>query len=228
MLFEHPRYRIMGDGALLVEVGDTIHDEINSKVRRLFIALKERLPGLLLDAVPAYASLLLIFDPLKTSASQLQNAIDRLFHGLDDFDIPAPTIFEIPVVYGEEYGPDLKWVSRYHGISVEEVIHLHTETVYRVFMIGFSPGFPYLGELPEALETPRKETPRTAVPKGSVGLAQKQTGIYPSPSPGGWQIIGRTPLELFNPSKEPPALLQMGDRVRFRRIDEAEMDRWRA
>jgi inhibitor of KinA len=140
--------------------------------------------------------------------------MDGLFRGLDDLDIPAPRTFEIPVVYGEAYGPDLDWVSHYHGISPEEVIRLHTETLYHVFMIGFSPGFSYLGELPEALDTPRKETPRTVVPKGSVGLAQRQTGIYPSPSPGGWQIIGRTPVELFNPLNDPPALLQMGDRVR--------------
>ena len=217
----------MGDASLLVEVGDTIDLNVNDRVRRLFMAVKGRLWDSLLDAVPAYCSLLLVFDPLKTDATQLQKAMDRLFHGLDELDIPAPRTFEIPVVYGEAYGPDLDWVSRYHGISPEEVIRLHTETLYHVFMIGFSPGFSYLGELPEALDTPRKETPRTVVPKGSVGLAQRQTGIYPSPSPGGWQIIGRTPLALFNPLNDPPALLQMGDRVRFIKIEEAEMARWK-
>jgi inhibitor of KinA len=226
MLYKHPRYRVMGDGAMLVEVGDTIHISVNQKVRRLFVAVKETLSDSLLDMVPAYCSLLLIFDPLKTSVTNLQKTMDGLFRDLDDYDIPAPATFEIPVVYGEEYGPDLDWVSRYHNISVEEAISLHTETTYHVFMIGFSPGFPYLGELPEALETPRKETPRTTVPKGSVGLALKQTGIYPSPSPGGWQIIGRTPLNLFDPLKNPPSLLQMGDRVRFFQISEEEMNHW--
>ncbi len=227
MLFQHPRYRIMGDGSLLVELGDVIHREVNEAVRRLFMAAKETLSDLLLDAVPAYASLLLVFDPQNTDATQLRETVDQLFHHLDDFDIPAPATYEIPVVYGGDYGPDLEWVSRYHGISTKEVIRLHTETAYHVFMIGFSPGFPYLGELPTALDTPRKETPRTVVPKGSVGLARRQTGIYPSPSPGGWQIIGRTPLELFNPSNDPPALLQMGDRVRFIEIEETEMVGWK-
>ena len=227
MLYQDPRYRIMGDASLLVEVGDTIDLEVNDRVRRLFMAVKGRLWDSLLDAVPAYCSLLLVFDPLEIDATQLQKTVDQLFHGLDALDIPAPKTFEIPVVYGEAYGPDLDWVSRYHGISPEEVIRLHTETVYHVFMIGFSPGFSYLGELPEALDTPRKETPRTVVPKGSVGLAQRQTGIYPSPSPGGWQIIGRTPVALFNPLNDPPALLQMGDRVRFIEIEEAEMAQWK-
>ena len=127
---------------------------------------------------------------------------------------------------GGDHGPDLPWVSRYHQISPEAVVRLHTKTTYHVYMIGFIPGFPYMGELPKNLETPRKKTPRTAVPRGSVGLAQQQTGIYPAQSPGGWQIIGRTPLQLFNPLKNPPTLLQMGDQVRFYPITEAESQKW--
>ncbi len=218
----------MGDASLLVEVGDTIDKAVNQRVRKLFFALEKNAPDLFLDVIPAYCSLLLIFDPRKTGANQLKEKVDELFHDLDRLTIPDPAILDIPVLYGGEYGPDMEWVCRYHDISQEEVIGLHTETLYHVFMIGFSPGFPYLGELPKALETPRKETPRTAVPKGSVGLALRQTGIYPSPSPGGWQIIGRTPLELFNPKKDPPTHLQMGDQVRFYRIREEEMDHWKA
>jgi inhibitor of KinA len=112
----------------------------------------------------------------------------------------------------------LEWVAGHLGISTEEVIRLHTETVYRVYMIGFTPGYPYMGELPAALAVPRRSTPRTRVPKGSVGMAQRQTGIYPVESPGGWQIIGWTPIELFDPKRQIPSLLEMGDRVKFESV----------
>ncbi len=130
------------------------------------------------------------------------------------------------MVYGGGYGPDLEWVARYHSMPEEEVIRLHAKDLYHVYMIGFTPGFAYMGELPAVLVTPRKETPRTAVPRGSVGLAQEQTGIYPSESPGGWQIIGRTPLKLFDPDKRPPTLLRMGDQVRFFSISPEDAGHW--
>ena len=140
--------------------------------------------------------------------------------------IPEPKRLEIPVVYGGEYGPDMEWVARYHNIRVEEVIRLHTGTAYQVYMIGFMPGFPYMGELPESLSTPRRETPRTVIPQGSVAIAQRQTGIYPAVSPGGWQIIGRTPVALFDPRKETPSFLTMGDAVRFTPITPEEAAQW--
>ena len=133
---------------------------------------------------------------------------------------------EIPVIYGGQYGPDLEWVAGYHGITQHEVIRRHTEHIYHVYMIGFMPGHPYMGELPEGLVTPRRETPRTVVPQGSVGLAQGQTGVYSTQSPGGWQIIGWTPFVLFDSAKWPPALLEMGDRVKFFAINEEEMANW--
>ena len=123
-------------------------------------------------------------------------------------------------------GPDLDAVAAYHGLTDEEVIRLHTGTAYRVYMIGFTPGFPYMGQLPEALDTPRRETPRTHIPKGSVAIAQRQTGIYPVVSPGGWQIIGRTPLELFDPLQNKPSLMVMGDEVRFTSITAEEAAQW--
>ena len=140
--------------------------------------------------------------------------------------MPEPKTFEIPVAYGGGYGPDLKWVAEYHQLTTEEVVRLHSETVYQVYMIGFTPGYPYLGELPAAIATPRRETPRTAVPKGSVAIAQRQTGIYPVESPGGWQIIGRTPFSLFNPDASPPVPLKMGDQVKFVPINAEEYMRW--
>ncbi|MFH1082045.1 MAG: 5-oxoprolinase subunit PxpB [Pseudomonadota bacterium] len=228
MLYRNPEYRIMGDGALLVELGDKIGIEVNKKVRELFVALKaEPLEGVI-ETIPSYRSLLLIFNPLKTSLTLLQEKIQHLLNTVDPSHLPEPKTVDIPVVYGGHYGPDLEWVAGYHGITPEEVVQRHTAHTYHVYMIGFMPGFPYMGELPSGLVTPRRETPRTAVPRGSVALAQEQTGIYSTQSPGGWQIIGRTPLILFDSAKWPPALLEMGDQVRFFAIDEEEMPNWQA
>jgi len=226
MLYTDPQYRIMGDRALLVELGDDVDPKINNRVRELFVAIKtDPLEGVV-ETTPSYRSLLLIFDPLKTTLSLLQDKVDHLLKTMDPSQLPEPRKVEIPVVYGSEYGPDLEWVAEYHGITPDEAIRLHTAHTYHVYMIGFMPGFPYMGELPKALITPRRETPRTVVPRGSVALAQGQTGIYSTQSPGGWQIIGRTPLTLFDPGKWPPALLEMGDLVKFFAIDEEEMANW--
>jgi inhibitor of KinA len=128
----------------------------------------------------------------------------------------------VPVVYGGEYGPDLNHVARFHKLTEEQVVRLHSESEYRVYMIGFVAGFPYLGAVPDEIATPRLETPRLKVPAGSVGIAEKQTGIYPCEAPGGWQIIGRTPLELFDSLRQPPALVEPGDIVKFGPISEEE------
>lgn len=226
MLYNNPQYRIMGDRALLVELGDRIDIEVNNKVRELFVAIKTDPFEGVVETIPSYRSLLLIFDPLKTTLSMLQDRVHHLLETLDLSQLSRPGRIEIPVVYNSEYGPDLEWVAGYHGITSDEVIRLHTAHTYHVYMIGFMPGFPYMGELPKALITPRRKTPRTVVPRGSVALARGQTGIYSTQSPGGWQIIGRTPLILFDPGKWPPTLLEMGDRVKFFTIDEEEMADW--
>lgn len=226
MLYEHPAYRIMGDRALLVELGDEISPLVNKKVRELFLCLKNNRVEGVVEAVPAYRSLLIVYDPLKITLSALKERLNKLHTTIDRSEIPKPRTLEIPVVYGGECGPDLNWVAEYHKLSPEEVVRFHTGTTYQVYMIGFTPGFAYMGQLPEAIATPRRETPRTAVPRGSVGIAQSQTGVYPVESPGGWQIIGRTPLRLFDPEKWPPTPLEMGDLVKFLSIKEEEMARW--
>jgi KipI family sensor histidine kinase inhibitor len=198
-----------------VEVGDSIHPLVNRKVRDLFMTLQRHPIKGVLEMVPAYRSLMIVFDPLTVSLGAIKEQIQAMHASADPSDLPQPRTIEVPVLYGGEEGPDLEWVARYHGVTPEEVIRLHTGTVYQVYMIGFSPGFPYMGELPEGLDTPRHATPRVKVPQGSVAIAQKQTGIYPVSSPGGWQILGRTPLRLFDPRRWPPTPLQMGDRVRF-------------
>jgi inhibitor of KinA len=226
MAYGLSQFRIMGDRALLVELGDRISPGVNRRVRELFIMLEKTPIKGVLETIPAYRSLLIIYDPLITNTMPLQHQIEDLQKKSEVVNIPEPKAVEIPVVYGGEYGPDLEWVARYHNIGVEEVVQLHTATTYQVYMIGFTPGFPYMGELPERLDTPRRETPRTTIPEGSVAIAQRQTGIYPVESPGGWHILGRTPMKLFNPLQIPPTLLEMGDLARFYPIKEVEFTRW--
>lgn len=226
MLYDEPILRSMGDRSLLIELGDEISPVVNQRVQQLFITLdRQGLPGIR-DLIPGYRSLLVIYHPLVIETEAIQERIRETCRRLEASPLPESETVAIPVVYGDQYGPDLPWVAQYHNLVPRQVIDLHTGPLYRVYMIGFTPGFPYLGEVPEALNTPRRETPRTAVPKGSVGIAQKQTGIYPVDSPGGWQIIGWTPVQLFNPRQQPPSLLQMGDRVRFYEISAGEAGQW--
>jgi KipI family sensor histidine kinase inhibitor len=213
----------MGDRGLLVELGDEISRQINQKVRALFIGLAgHNLKGIK-ELAPGYRSLMVVYDPLVSSLSSLKSQIMDIWGTVDEAQLPSPRIVEIPVVYGDEFGPDLEWVAHYLKMTPEEVIRLHTQPTYQVYMIGFMPGYPYMGEVVDSLVTPRRETPRTHVMQGSVGIAQKQTGIYPVTSPGGWQIIGRTPIRLFDPQKNPPSFLEMGDRVNFNPITAKEM-----
>ena|SRR5512139_2903669 len=218
-----PVFRCMGDRSLLVELGEMISPDVNRRVQELMLQLEQaRLPGVR-EFAPGYRSLLVVFDPLVISLEVLQTRIEVVAAQPSSSGLPQAKRVTVPVFYGGDYGPDLESVSGHLGISSEEVIRLHTETVYRVYMIGFTPGYPYMGELPEALAIPRRKTPRTRVPKGSVGIAQRQTGIYPVDSPGGWQIIGWTPIELFDPNRQLPSLLEMGDRVKFEAVRQVEI-----
>ncbi|MCJ7596765.1 MAG: 5-oxoprolinase subunit PxpB [Desulfobacterales bacterium] len=227
MLHEKPLFRTMGDRALLVEMGDEINPPVNRRVRALFLLLDHHHVEGLVEMVPSYRSLLIVFDPLKVTAVQLIDTINTIEKGLDPSLLPKPKLLKVPVVYGGSYGPDLEWMAAFHGLSPEEVIRLHAEPTYQVYMIGFMPGFPYMGEVPQALATPRREIPRTSVPQGSVAVAQRQTGIYPFTSPGGWRLLGWTPLELFDAQKQPPSLLEIGDFVKFIPVQEEEIGHWK-
>ena len=228
MLYQKPTFRNMGDRSLLVELGDNINSEVNQSVQELFTALDIQKPAGIIELVPAYRSLLVIYDPLAVSPADLEHRIDEINQQLDRSQMPEPRTVKIPVVYGDQYGPDLLEVAQNNRLTPEEVIGFHIQPVYRVYMIGFTPGYPYLGELPDEIATPRRQTPRTRVPRGSVGIAQKQSGIYSVDSPGGWQIIGWTPVELFDPRREVPSLLAMGDRVQFYTITAEEAERWQS
>jgi inhibitor of KinA len=215
LLYEKTQFRTAGDRGLLVEYGEGIAPEVNRKVRAMAMVLDRHPVEGLVAIVPTYRALLIQYDPQTTGVTALKQALLDLEERLASIAIPPPRTVEIPVCYGGDCGPDIEFVAVTHGLGVDEVIRLHSTPAYPIYMIGFTPGFPFLGGLPEVLHTPRLETPRTHVPEGSVGIANAQTGIYPVASPGGWQLIGRTPLKLFEPAKKNPFLYQAGDCIRF-------------
>jgi len=194
---------------------------VNRRVRELFLALDDAgLPGVV-DLVPTYRSLLVCYDPLALSLDELQERVRDLDARRGELALAPPHVIDIPTVYGGDFGPDLAFVAAHNGLTEAQVVEIHGGTDYLVYMMGFSPGFPYLGGMSERIATPRLKTPRTAIPAGSVGIAQQQTGIYPVESPGGWQLIGRTPVRLFDPGRRPPVLVEAGDYLRFVPIDAA-------
>jgi inhibitor of KinA len=210
-----PRYLVAGDAALVVEFGDAIDPTINRRVRELLLAVEAaRVPGVR-DLVPTYRSLLVSYDPRQTTFEALKARLAPFEDGLASATIPPPRVVEIPTAYGGAFGPDLGFVAGHNHLTELEVVSIHAGSDYLVYMMGFSPGFTYLGGMSERIATPRLKTPRTAIPAGSVGIAQQQTGIYPVESPGGWQLIGRTPVSLFDPSRVPPVVVEAGDYIRF-------------
>jgi len=225
-LYPKTLFFLMGDRGLLLEFGDEISSEVNEKVRRMALAIQSEAIKGIVETIPTYRSLLIIYNPVMLPIDDLKKRLYLIEKGLQQTPFPEPKLTRIPVVYGGPYGPDLEEVAKYRRISTEEVIRLHCSKPYFIYMIGFMPGFPYMGELPEKLATPRLKTPRLLVPAGSVAIAQRQTGIYSMDSPGGWQILGRTPTKMFDPEREPPALFQMGDLVRFYPISEKEFKEW--
>jgi KipI family sensor histidine kinase inhibitor len=224
-LFDKAVFRLVGDRGVIVEYGDAISPEINLKVRSMAMAIAEEKPAGIVEIIPTYRSLLIVYDPLATDLKSLEDSLQSMESRLDQLEIPPPKTVEIPVSYGGDLGPDIEFVAQTHSLSVEDVIRIHTGALYQIYMIGFTPGFPFLGGLPEELHTPRLETPRPLVPAGSVGIANNQTGVYPIDSPGGWRLIGRTPLSLFNPSKENPFLYRAGDMLKFVQISKDEYHR---
>ena len=225
MIYAEPRFLPAGDAAIVVELGDAISPAINRRVRSLSLALENgSVPGVF-DFLPTYRSVLVYYDPLSASPDAVQAQIARLLQSPDSEAAANPRVALIPTLYGGDMGPDIGFVASHAGITEQEVVAIHSATDYLIYMMGFSPGFAYLGGLDERLTTPRLESPRTQIPAGAVGIAESQTGVYPVASPGGWQLIGRTPLKLFDPARNPPALLSAGDYVRFTPLaDRAEYD----
>jgi inhibitor of KinA len=217
----------LGDRAILMEFGSEIHYSHFSYITSLIHTLESKpFPGFI-ECSPSYTTVTVVYEPYAFlhSPSPFQEIKKILLEKMNQVTIDQQTQARnivIPVCYGGERGPDLSAVASFHGISEEEVIRIHSSAYYQVYMLGFSPGFPYIGGLPREISTPRKSTPRLKIPSGSVGIGGEQTGIYPLETPGGWNIIGQTPLTLFQPEKMPPTLLQRGDQVTFVPITQEE------
>lgn len=220
----------LADDALLVRFADVIDEAANRKAVQLASRLRQQAPGWLRDAVPAYASLAVFFDARCISAPDPHAFVAAALEGLDASDEVADSapsrLVKVPVCYEEAMAPDLSDMAVSLGLSAETLIERHSAARYTVAMIGFAPGFPYLMGLHASLAMPRLATPRTQVPAGSVAIGGNQTGIYPRDSPGGWRLIGRTPLRLFDPARHAPSLLMPGDQVVFKRIDSEAFLSW--
>ena len=209
------RYLMAGDSHLVVEFGQIIDPAINQQVHALARCLTEQeLPGLK-EVVPTYRSLLVSYDPLTLPLQDLKERCNECISRVVDTSKQSREIVTIPNLFGVQYGVDLAGVAREVELTEQEVIDIHTSVVYPIYMIGFMPGYPYLGGLDKRIAVPRLKTPRTKVPAGSVAMAESQTGVYPIPSPGGWRLIGRTPLRLYRPEQMPPVLFRAGQYIRF-------------
>jgi len=209
------RFQPSSDQSLLVYFGQEITLEAHERARKLLRLLNlEPIAGVR-NFHPAYCSLLVKFNALKLRHDELEAILKKYLERLEEVSLPEPRQVEISVCYGGEYGPDLNDVAAMQGMTPTQAIEVHTSTGYLVYFLGFVPGFAYLGELPEALVTPRLATPRRRVPAGSVGIAGSQTGVYPFATPGGWRLLGRTPMTMFRSDRDGLSLLSIGDRVRF-------------
>lgn len=208
-------FRPASDRSLLIYFGHQITLNAHQHVVKLLRILQAEPVAGVCNLHPAYCSLLVTFDLLKLQHEQLEAILRGYLDRIEDVRLPAPRQMDIPVCYGEEYGPDLRDVAAMHGMTPSQTIELHASAAYVVYFLGFAPGFAYLGGLPDALVTPRLATPRRVVPSGSVGIAGNQAGVYPFATPGGWRLIGRTPLRMFRPDREAMSYLSIGDHVRF-------------
>ena len=213
-----------GDSALLVQLESRIDPAISGAVISLAAALEQRVGAILRDIVVGYCSVTVYFNPLSIDAAWLESVIAETATGVLDDEPSAGPLLEVPVCYGADLGPDLADVARFAKCSEEEAIALHSDVTYRVYVVGFVPGFPYMASVDPRLALPRRASPRTRVPAGPVAVAAGQTGIYPAETPGGWHLIGRTRVKPYDPDRREPFLFKPGDRVRFVPIDRAAYD----
>ena len=218
----------------MITLGDAIDEATNRRVRAISALLDSRALPCIVDLIPAFASVAVHYDPALVDGDEteespyerLVNTLQSLLADVQDNDFGVPRVVEIPVCYGGDLGPDLEDVARQHDMDVDDVVRIHTAGDYLVYMVGFMPGFAYLGGLAPELVTPRRSSPRTAVPAGAVAIGGQQTGVYPLVSPGGWNLIGRTPLRVFDVSRENASLMEAGDRVRFVSISRRDFESW--
>ncbi len=221
------RIAAVGDCALLIEFGNEIKPEINRKITTVVQLLKAQKIEGVVDMIPAFCSLLINYDPRIVSFEVMKERMEKLVKMEVKAGVQKKRVYEIPVCYGGKYGPDLETIAKHADLSPEEVIHIHSSRDYLIYMLGFLPGFCYLGGLDERIHTPRLANPRVKISAGSVGIGGSQTGIYPLDSPGGWQLMGMTPVKTYDPDREKPILLEAGDYIRFIPVEEEEYLRLR-
>ena len=221
----YPQIKITGDTSVAIVFGDEISSEINTRIRAFDEALNEEQIDGVYETVPTYCTLTIHYAPEIIRYSELRDRLEKMLRVSHKAQKLNTIVMEIPVLYGGDYGPDLGYVAEYNHMTPEEVIKRHTSAEYLIYMLGFTPGFSYMGGMDEQIATPRLKTPRVLIPAGSVGIAGKQTGIYPIDSPGGWQLIGRTPVKLYDAQRDTPILLDAGLHVKFVPIDENEYKR---
>ena len=219
---EEVKISTAGDSALLIEFGQEISPEINARITAFVHLLKAQHIEGVQDLIPAFTSLLINYDPRVVNYKSLTKRLQKLLKLDVNVEASASRVFEIPVCYGGEYGPDIENIAKNAGLSEEEVIKIHSSKDYLIYMLGFLPGFSYLGGLDERIHTPRLANPRIKIPAGSVGIGGSQTGIYPLDSPGGWQLLGLTPVKTYDPERENPILFEAGDYIRFVPVSEEE------
>ena len=210
---------VAGENSLMIYFGEETSPIVSARVQHAVHLLEQAFGSVLIDMVPSYASLLVIYDLFRTDIHTIRPQIREVLAGLDQVEVQDGVLVELPVYYSLESGPDLQTLADRAGLGVDDVIQLHQAQEYRVYAIGFAPGFAYLGQVDERIAAPRLATPRQKVPRGAVGIADRQTAIYPTASPGGWNLIGLCPQSMFDPNADPSMPVQVGDRVRFKGID---------
>jgi inhibitor of KinA len=222
---EDARLSTFGDTAVVITLGDDIDVATHDRVRAVAQVLDAQPPDAMVEYVPAFTTVTVVYDPLATTHDAFTDELRAVLQRAPEPGAAAESrLVEVHVCYGGDFGPDLDFVAAHNDISADDVISIHSEPDYLVYMIGFAPGFPYVGGMSKRIAAPRRDSPRDRIPAGSIAIAGEQTGIYPIETPGGWQLIGRTPLRLFRPDEEDPTLLHTGDRLRFRPIARQEYD----
>ncbi|WP_174612933.1 5-oxoprolinase subunit PxpB [Virgibacillus ihumii] len=224
----------LGDKAIVMEFGEDMSDEIQKQIRTVSACLDDHPLTGMVEYIPAYTTITIFYNVMEvlrnstgTNAYHMMlGEIEKMVSRLPENPDTESNIVEIPVCYGGEFGPDLEVVAHENNLTEQEVIDIHVNGDYTVYMIGFAPGFPFIGGMSKQIATPRKDSPRLHIPAGSVGIAGSQTGVYPIETPGGWQLIGRTPVKLFRPDEEVPILLKAGDSIRFFPISEEQYSNW--
>ncbi|UOR14047.1 5-oxoprolinase subunit PxpB [Halobacillus amylolyticus] len=222
----------LGDQAIVITISDEINEDAQNKVRILSHLFDQEKPDWMVEYIPAFTTVTLFYDPLQLATDDVfpytivKKKVESLLSTVKEGEAESVRTIEIPVCYGGEFGPDLEFVAEHNNLSTKEVIDIHSSGQYTVYMIGFAPGFPFIGGMSEKIAAPRRDSPRLAIPERTVGIAGMQTGVYPIETPGGWQLIGRTPMRLFTPEQETPSLLRAGDLITFKEITEEEYHNW--